>query len=54
MSGGGGGKAIAHLIETADQAQGTLMVNSTPTVSYTHLTLPTTFPVYTSEIYTQL
>ena len=32
MSGGGGGKAIAHLIETADQADGTLMVNSTPIV----------------------
>jgi putative tricarboxylic transport membrane protein len=32
MSGGGGGKAIAHLIETADQAEGTLMVNSTPIV----------------------
>ena len=32
MSGGGGGKAIAHLIETADQAKGTLMVNSTPIV----------------------
>ena len=32
MSGGGGGKAIAHLIETADQAHGTLMVNSTPIV----------------------
>jgi putative tricarboxylic transport membrane protein len=32
MSGGGGGKAIAHLIETADQQQGTLMVNSTPIV----------------------
>lgn len=30
MSGGGGGKAIAHLIETGDQ--GTLMVNSTPIV----------------------
>ncbi len=30
MSGGGGGKAIAHLIETKDQ--GTLMVNSTPIV----------------------
>ena len=29
MSGGGGGKAIAHLIETADKRQGTLMVNST-------------------------
>ena len=32
MSGGGGGKAIAHLIETADKQQGTLMVNSTPIV----------------------
>ncbi|ODA35161.1 transporter [Veronia pacifica] len=32
MSGGGGGKAIAHLIETADQAKETLMVNSTPIV----------------------
>ena len=32
MTGGGGGKAIAHLIETADQAHGTLMVNSTPIV----------------------
>ncbi|MGH1542228.1 MAG: tripartite tricarboxylate transporter substrate binding protein [Arenicella sp.] len=32
MSGGGGGKAIAHLIETADQQQNTLMVNSTPIV----------------------
>jgi putative tricarboxylic transport membrane protein len=32
MSGGGGGKAIAHLIETADKADGTLMVNSTPIV----------------------
>lgn len=30
MSGGGGGKAIAHLIETGDQ--GVLMVNSTPIV----------------------
>ena len=30
MSGGGGGKAIAHIIETKDQ--GTLMVNSTPIV----------------------
>ncbi|MCF4097260.1 tripartite tricarboxylate transporter substrate binding protein [Maritalea mediterranea] len=30
MSGGGGGKAIAHLIETGDP--GTLMVNSTPIV----------------------
>ncbi len=32
MSGGGGGKAIAHLIETADQKADTLMVNSTPIV----------------------
>ncbi len=32
MSGGGGGKAIAHLIEVADQSQNTLMVNSTPIV----------------------
>lgn len=32
MSGGGGGKAIAHLIETAEKSQGTLMVNSTPIV----------------------
>ncbi|MEM6711388.1 MAG: tripartite tricarboxylate transporter substrate-binding protein [Pseudomonadota bacterium] len=32
MSGGGGGLAIAHLIETADQQSGTLMVNSTPIV----------------------
>ena len=32
MSGGGGGKAIAHLIETADQNRDTLMVNSTPIV----------------------
>jgi putative tricarboxylic transport membrane protein len=32
MSGGGGGKAIAHIIETADRAHGTLMVNSTPIV----------------------
>ncbi len=32
MSGGGGGKAIAHLIETAQKQQGTLMVNSTPIV----------------------
>ncbi|MEO1090226.1 MAG: tripartite tricarboxylate transporter substrate-binding protein [Pseudomonadota bacterium] len=32
MSGGGGGKAIAHLIETADTQQSTLMVNSTPIV----------------------
>ncbi|EAR60767.1 tripartite tricarboxylate transporter substrate binding protein [Neptuniibacter caesariensis] len=32
MSGGGGGKAIAHLIETAGQNKDTLMVNSTPIV----------------------
>ncbi|MFW1677158.1 tripartite tricarboxylate transporter substrate binding protein [Pontibacter sp. JAM-7] len=32
LSGGGGGKAIAHLIETAEQNQDTLMVNSTPIV----------------------
>ena len=32
MSGGGGGKAIAHLIETAARQSGTLMVNSTPIV----------------------
>ena len=32
MSGGGGGKAIAHLIENAESNHGTLMVNSTPIV----------------------
>ncbi len=32
MSGGGGGKAIAHIIETAGRQDGTLMVNSTPIV----------------------
>ncbi|GAA0784247.1 tripartite tricarboxylate transporter substrate binding protein [Marinobacterium sediminicola] len=32
LSGGGGGKAIAHLIEIADQSHDTLMVNSTPIV----------------------
>lgn len=32
LSGGGGGKAIAHIIETASQQKGTLMVNSTPIV----------------------
>ncbi len=32
MSGGGGGKAIAFLIENADSNHGTLMVNSTPIV----------------------
>lgn len=33
MSGGGGGKAIAHLIETAKHADDTLMVNSTPIIA---------------------
>ena len=32
MSGGGGGKAIAHLVETAADRGDTLMVNSTPIV----------------------
>lgn len=32
MSGGGGGKAIAYLIENAKSSEGTLMVNSTPIV----------------------
>ncbi len=32
MSGGGGGKALAYLIETADKQEDTLMVNSTPIV----------------------
>ena len=32
MSGGGGGKAIAYLIENAASQQGTMMVNSTPIV----------------------
>ncbi|MEH6627551.1 MAG: tripartite tricarboxylate transporter substrate-binding protein [Motiliproteus sp.] len=32
MSGGGGGKAIAHLIEVADHKHEVLMVNSTPIV----------------------
>ena len=32
MSGGGGGKAIAYLIENAESNHGTLMVNSTPIV----------------------
>ncbi|WP_087024562.1 tripartite tricarboxylate transporter substrate binding protein [Thaumasiovibrio subtropicus] len=32
MSGGGGGKAIAYLIKTAEQSEDTLMVNSTPIV----------------------
>ncbi len=32
MSGGGGGKALNHLISTARRQQGTLMVNSTPII----------------------
>ncbi len=32
MSGGGGGKAIAHIIETASKQKNTVMVNSTPIV----------------------
>jgi putative tricarboxylic transport membrane protein len=32
MSGGGGGKAIAYMIETAEKQKNTLMVNSTPIV----------------------
>lgn len=32
MSGGGGGKAIAYMIENAESNMGTLMVNSTPIV----------------------
>ena len=32
MSGGGGGRAIGHLIENAESNHGTLMVNSTPIV----------------------
>ncbi|MBF9000587.1 tripartite tricarboxylate transporter substrate binding protein [Vibrio nitrifigilis] len=32
ISGGGGGKAIAHLIETAPRQTNTLMINSTPIV----------------------
>ncbi|HIC82574.1 MAG TPA: tripartite tricarboxylate transporter substrate binding protein [Kiloniellaceae bacterium] len=32
MSGGGGGKALSHFIETAEKQQGTLMVQSTPIV----------------------
>ena len=32
LSGGGGGKAIAHLVETAERQEDTLMVNSTPIV----------------------
>ena len=32
MSGGGGGKALNHLITTADRQQGTMLVNSTPII----------------------
>ncbi len=32
MSGGGGGKALNHLISTADRQEGTLLVNSTPII----------------------
>jgi putative tricarboxylic transport membrane protein len=32
MSGGGGGKALNHMISTARRQQGTLMVNSTPII----------------------
>ncbi len=32
LTGGGGGKAIGHMIETAERQQNTLMVNSTPIV----------------------
>ena len=32
MSGGGGGRAIAHLVKAARRHQGTLMVNSTPLI----------------------
>lgn len=32
MSGGGGGKALNHLISTAERQQGTLLVNSTPII----------------------
>ncbi|MGH1440565.1 MAG: tripartite tricarboxylate transporter substrate binding protein [Cellvibrionaceae bacterium] len=45
MSGGGGGKAIAHLIETAGQDnKNTLMVNSTPIViRYLYKVFPQSF-----------
>lgn len=45
MSGGGGGKAIAHLIETAGQDnKNTLMVNSTPIViRYLYQVFPQSF-----------
>jgi putative tricarboxylic transport membrane protein len=32
MTGGGGGRAMAHFIETADRAQNTLLINSTPLI----------------------
>lgn len=32
MSGGGGGKALNHLISTAERQQGTMLVNSTPII----------------------
>ena len=32
MSGGGGGKALNHLISTAKRQEGTLLVNSTPSI----------------------
>jgi putative tricarboxylic transport membrane protein len=32
LSGGGGGKAIAHLIETAERQEDTLMISSTPII----------------------
>jgi len=32
MSGGGGGKALNHLISTADRQEGTMLVNSTPII----------------------
>lgn len=45
MSGGGGGKAIAHIIETAGQrSKDTLMVNSTPIViRYLYKVFPQSF-----------
>ena len=42
MSGGGGGKALAYMINT--KPANTVLVQSTP-VSYTHLTLPTIYSV---------
>jgi len=47
LSGGGGGTAIAHMIETADRQHGTLMVNSTPIVVRS---LTKVFPYSFSEI----